>query len=123
MKAYEKLNLFDYMGRENYLSRFNNSDEILDELNYIKYRLNQKIDLLTRAVLELKQIDLEKKLAVVQIEMRNRQEQEQEKLEKQRMKSYKESLIQDILERSNNHSLEDLQKMTVKSLKRIFDYV
>lgn len=65
MKAYEKLNLFDYMGRENYLSRFNNSDEILDELNYIKYRLNQKIDLLTRAVLELKQIDLEKKLAVV----------------------------------------------------------
>lgn len=63
MKAYEKLNLFDYMGRENYLSRFNNSDEILDELNYIKYRLNQKIDLLTRAVLELKQIDLEKKIS------------------------------------------------------------
>ena len=44
-------------------------------------------------------------------------------LEKQRMKSYKESLIKDILERSNKHSLEDFQRMTVRSLERIFDYV
>ena len=62
MKAYEKLNLNDYMGREQYLSRFNTIDEILDELNYINYRLKQKISLLNRAVLELKQIDLEKKM-------------------------------------------------------------
>ena len=62
MKAYEKLKLNDYMNREQYLSRFNTIDEILDELNYINYRLKQKISLLTRAVLELKQIDLEKKM-------------------------------------------------------------
>ena len=60
---------------------------------------------------------------VSHLEMRNRQEQEKLELEKQRMKSYKESLIQDILERSNNHSLEDLQRMTVRSLERIYDYV
>lgn len=60
---------------------------------------------------------------VSHLEMRNRQEQEKLELEKQRMKSYKESLIQDILERSNNHSLEDLQRLTVRSLERIFDYV
>lgn len=60
---------------------------------------------------------------VSHLEMRNRQEQEKLELEKQRMKSYKESLIQEILERNNNHSLEDLQRMTVRSLERIFDYV
>jgi hypothetical protein len=60
---------------------------------------------------------------VSHLEMRNRQEQEKLELEKQRMRAYKETLIQDILERSNNHSLEDLQRMTVRSLERIFDYV
>lgn len=65
MKAYEKLNLFDYMGRENYLARFNAPAEIYEELEYIKKRLSQEDNLLVRAVLELKQIDLEKKLAVV----------------------------------------------------------
>ena len=60
MKAYEKLNLFDYMGRENYLARFNAPAEIYEELEYIKKRLSQEDNLLVRAVLELKQIDLEK---------------------------------------------------------------
>lgn len=60
---------------------------------------------------------------VSHLEMRNRQEQEKLGLEKQRMKSYKESLIQDILERSNNYSLEELQRLTVRSLERIYDYV
>lgn len=60
---------------------------------------------------------------VLHLEMRNRQEQEKLELEKQRMRAYKETLIQDILQRSNNHSLEDLQRMTVKSLERIYDYI
>lgn len=60
---------------------------------------------------------------VSHLEMRNRQEQEKLELEKQRMRAYKETLIQDILQRSNSHSLEDLQRMTVRSLERIYDYV
>lgn len=60
---------------------------------------------------------------VSHLEMRNRQEQEKLELEKQRMKVYKETLIQDILKRSENHSLEELQRLSVRSLERIFDYV
>lgn len=60
---------------------------------------------------------------VLHLEKRNREEQEKLELEKQRMKSYKESLIQDILERSNNHTLEELQRLTVRILERIYDYV
>lgn len=60
---------------------------------------------------------------VSHLEMRNRQEQEKLGLEKQRMKSYKEILIQDILERSNNHTLYELQRLSVRSLERIYDYV
>ena len=60
---------------------------------------------------------------VSHLELRSRQEQEKLELEKQRMKSYKEWLIQEILERSNIHSFEDLQRMNVRSLERIFDYV
>lgn len=60
---------------------------------------------------------------VSHLEMRNRQEQEKLELEKQRMRAYRETLIQDILARSNNHSIEDLQRMTVRSLERIYDNV
>lgn len=60
--AYERLDLHTYMNRENYLNRFNTKKEIKEELWYIKMRLQMKLDLLTRAVLELKQIDLENKL-------------------------------------------------------------
>lgn len=58
MKAYEQLELTTYMNRENYLKDFKTRHDVLLELDYISYRLTMKIDKLTRAVLELKQIDL-----------------------------------------------------------------
>lgn len=60
---------------------------------------------------------------VSHLEKRSREEQEKLDLEKERMKGYKETLIQGILERRKEYSLEDLQRMTVRSLERIFDYV
>lgn len=62
MKAFEKINLSDYMGRKDYLSQFNDIKSIFKELDYIDSRLNEKNDLLNRAVLELKQIDLKYRL-------------------------------------------------------------
>lgn len=62
MKAYEKLKLNDYMNRDNYLNRFKTVEEIQEELAYIKYWLSKEKSILVRAVLELKQIDLEKKM-------------------------------------------------------------
>lgn len=62
MKAYEKLKLNDYMNRNNYLNTFKTVEEIQEELEYIKYWLSKEKSILARAVLELKQIDLEKKM-------------------------------------------------------------
>lgn len=63
MNAHRKLGLSTYMGRQNYLRSFNSFESINQELDYIESRLrNKNLDLLTRAVLELKQIDLLDKL-------------------------------------------------------------
>ena len=65
MKTYEQLELTTYMNRENYLKDFKTRHDVLLELDYINYRLTMKIDKLTRAVLELKQIDLNNMLKVI----------------------------------------------------------
>ena len=62
MKTYEKIVLDTYINRENYLNDFKTKNDVLAELSYINYRLTMKIDTLTRAVLELKQIDLQNML-------------------------------------------------------------
>lgn len=57
------------------------------------------------------------------LEKRNQEEQQKLTLEKERIRAYKASLILDILERRKGYSLEDLQRMSIRTLERIFDYV
>ena len=52
-------------------------------------------------------------------EKRHRKEQEKLELEKAQLKTYKESLIEDILKFKPNFSRENLQKMTTRTLERI----
>ena len=51
---------WNYLNRENYLSRFNTIKECREELTYLEYRIKDEIDLLTLAILEMKYDDVSK---------------------------------------------------------------
>lgn len=60
---------------------------------------------------------------VSHLEKRNREEKEKLEQEKENLLSYKDSLIQDILKRTNRFSLEELKRNSLRTLERIFDCV
>lgn len=53
-------------------------------------------------------------------EKRHREEQEKIELEKEQLKTYKEKLIEDILESNKNFTYEELKRMSIRTLERIF---
>lgn len=57
------------------------------------------------------------------LDKNTRYELDKVKMEKQRMKEYKESLIEDIIKWTNGKwTREELQGKTVRTLERIYDY-
>ena len=65
----------------------------------------------------------EKKIYFRHMEKRHAEETEKVEEEKNRLKSYKESLIEDILKIQPDYSLDYLKKLTTRSLERIYDYI
>ena len=53
-------------------------------------------------------------------EKRHREEAEKIELEKAQLKTYKEKLIEDILKDNKNFTYEDLKRMSIRTLERIF---
>lgn len=53
------------------------------------------------------------------MEKRHREEAEKVQEERDRLKTYKESLIEDILKHNPNSDVEMLRKLTTRSLERI----
>ncbi len=62
----------------------------------------------------------EKEIYFAHQEKRHREENEKLDLEKAQLKTYKESLIEDILKHNPSFSREELQKMTTRTLERIW---
>lgn len=62
----------------------------------------------------------EKEIYFAHQEKRHREESEKLQAEKERLRAYKESLIEDILKRKPNSNVEQLRKMTTRSLERIW---
>lgn len=65
----------------------------------------------------------EKEIYFRHMEKRHAEEVEKVEDEKNRLKSYKESLIEDILKIQPDYSLDYLKKLTTRSLERIYDYI
>lgn len=61
----------------------------------------------------------DKEIYFAHMEKRHREEAEKLELEKAQLRTYKESLIEDILKDKPNFSKEELQKMTTRTLERI----
>ena len=53
-------------------------------------------------------------------EKRHREEAEKIELEKAQLRAYKEMLIEDILKDNKNYTYEELKKMSIRTLERIF---
>ena len=53
-------------------------------------------------------------------EKRHREEAEKIELEKSQLKTYKEKLIEDILKDNKNFTYEELKKMSIRTLERIW---
>lgn len=53
-------------------------------------------------------------------EKRHREEAEKIEHEKAQLKTYKEKLIEDILKDNNNFTYEELKRMSIRTLERIF---
>ena len=64
----------------------------------------------------------EKEIYFKHMEKRHREEQEKLQVEKAQLKTYKESLIEDLMKRSPKYCYADLAKLSIRSLERIFDY-
>lgn len=62
----------------------------------------------------------EKEIYFAHMEKRHREEAERVQAEKERLKAYKESLIEDIMKSKPNADIEELRKMTIRSLERIW---
>ena len=62
----------------------------------------------------------EKDIYFTHMEKRHREEQEKIELERQKLRAYKESLIEDIMKHNPNANYEKLKKMTIRYLERIF---
>lgn len=61
----------------------------------------------------------DKEIYFSHMEKRHREEQEKLALEKQQLRGYKESLIEDIMKSNPNQDIEYLRKLTTRSLERI----
>lgn len=61
----------------------------------------------------------EKEIYFAHQEKRHREEAEKLELEKAQLRTYKESLIEDILKHKPNFPREELQRMTTRTLERI----
>lgn len=53
-------------------------------------------------------------------EKRHREEAEKLECEKEQLKTYKEKLIEDILKDNKNYTYEELKKMSIRTLERIW---
>lgn len=53
-------------------------------------------------------------------EKRHREEQEKIEFEKEQLKTYKEKLIEDILKSNKNFTYEELKRMSIRTLERIW---
>ena len=62
----------------------------------------------------------EKEVYFAHMEKRHREEQEKIDAEKERMRDYKEHLIQDILKSRNDFTYDELKKKSIRSLEMIF---
>lgn len=62
----------------------------------------------------------EKEIYFAHMEKRHKEEQEKIDLERQQLKAYKESLIEDIMKHNPNADYEQLKRMTTRTLERIF---
>ncbi len=62
----------------------------------------------------------EKDIYFAHQEKRHREEQEKIDLEKQQLRAYKEMLIEDIMKSKPNSNYEDLKKLSIRSLERIY---
>lgn len=62
----------------------------------------------------------EKEIYFAHMEKRHREEAERVQAEKERLKAYKESLIEDIIKSKPNADIEKLRKMTTRALERIW---
>lgn len=62
----------------------------------------------------------EKDLYFAHQEQRHREEQEKVEQEKEQLRAYKEKLIDDILESNHNFTYEELHKMSIRNLERIW---
>ena len=62
----------------------------------------------------------EKDIYFAHQEKRHREEQEKIDLERQQLRAYKEMLIEDIMKSKPNSNYEDLKKLSVRSLERIY---
>ena len=62
----------------------------------------------------------EKEIYFAHQEKRHREEAEKIEQEKAQLRAYKESLIEDIMKRNPNAKYEELQKMTTRTLERIW---
>lgn len=62
----------------------------------------------------------EKDIYFQHMEKRHREETEKIELEKAQLKTYKEKLIEDILKDNKNYTYDELKKMSIRTLERIF---
>lgn len=62
----------------------------------------------------------EKETYFKHMKKRHREEQEKIDSEKERMRDYKEHLIQDILKSRNDFTYDELKKKSIRSLEMIF---
>lgn len=65
----------------------------------------------------------EKDIYFTHMAKRHKEEQEKLELEKAQLKSYKQTLIEDILKIKPNYPITDLKKMTSRTLERIYDNI
>lgn len=62
----------------------------------------------------------EKEIYFSHQEMRHKQEAEKIDLEREQLKAYKEKLIEDILKDNKNLTYEELKRMSIRTLERIW---
>lgn len=62
----------------------------------------------------------DKEIYFTHMEKRHREEQEKLEAERQQLRAYKQSLIEDIIKSNPNQNIDYLRKLTTRSLERIY---
>lgn len=70
--------------------------------------------------MNINDITLEKDIYFTNQEIRNREEAEKLEQEKAHLRAYKESIIQDILKSNSQFVYEELKRMSIRTLERIW---